>query len=158
MGRRVVEISVGLFVVAAIAALVMLATRVTSNELADLADGYDVVAKFENIGGLTLKAPVSMAGVKIGRVSAIDIDRDDYTAIVTMRIGSSHDNLPNDTSASILTAGLLGAQYIGLEPGGDDKFLSGGDEIKLTQSAVILEQLIGQLIFGRSEGAAGNSN
>ncbi|MDH3688048.1 MAG: MlaD family protein, partial [Gammaproteobacteria bacterium] len=88
------------------------------------------------------------------RVTDIHIDRDDYTAVVELTIGSNYDNLPTDTSAAILTAGLLGAQYVGLEPGGDDVYLKGGDRITLTQSAVILEQLIGQLVFSQARGGA----
>ncbi len=114
--------------------------------------GYTLMGRFENVGGLNVKAPVTMAGVRIGRVKDIRIDRDDFNALVFMQIDSRFDNLPKDTSASILTAGLLGAQFVSLEPGGDEEQLKDGDEIFLTQSAVILEQLIGQMIFSQSEG------
>jgi len=152
MKRSTVEIWVGVFVLAGIAALVMLATRVGNLGGDVAAGGYTVEAHFDNIGGLTTKAPVTMAGVKVGRVTDIHIDRDDYTAVVVMELGGSHDNLPKDTSAAILTSGLLGAQFVGLEAGGDDRFLKDGDEIKLTQSAIQLEQLIGQMIFGAASG------
>jgi len=148
MKRTTVEIWVGLFVLAGIAALVMLAMRVGNLGSGGSASGYSVTAKFDNIGGLNVKAPVTMAGVRVGRVSDIHIDRDDYSAVVTLTINAETDNLPKDTSASILTAGLLGAQFVGLEAGGDDRFLTEGDEMKLTQSAIQLEQLIGQMIFG----------
>jgi phospholipid/cholesterol/gamma-HCH transport system substrate-binding protein len=95
---------------------------------------------------------VTLAGVRIGRVSDIRIDRNDYSAIVELTIDSSYDNLPLDTSASILTQGLLGAQYVGLDPGAEEEYLKDGDQLEITQSAVILEQLIGQLLFGKAEG------
>jgi phospholipid/cholesterol/gamma-HCH transport system substrate-binding protein len=113
-------------------------------------DSYRVTARFDNIGGLAVKAPVTLAGVRIGRVTAIDVDRELYSAVVTLEIDTAYDNLPLDTSASILTAGLLGAQYVGLDPGGDIEFLTDGDRIELTQSAVVLENLIGQLLFSKT--------
>lgn len=152
MKRSTVEIWVGVFVLAGVAALVMLATRVGNLSTGGGMASYEVEARFDNIGGLTQKAPVTMAGVRVGRVTDIHIDRDDYSAVVVMAIEGQHDNLPKDTSAAILTAGLLGAQFVGLEAGGDDRFLKGGDEIKLTQSAIQLEQLIGQMIFGAASG------
>jgi len=152
MKRSTVEIWVGLFVLAGVAALVMLATRVGNLSTGGGVATYEIKASFENIGGLTVKAPVTMAGVRVGRVTDIHIDRDDYSAVVVMAINGAQDNLPKDTSAAILTAGLLGAQFVGLEAGGDDRFLKEGDEIKLTQSAIQLEQLIGQMIFGAASG------
>lgn len=158
MYQRSLEIVVGLFVLAAIAALVFLATRVASQDSTSLADGYAITASFDNVGGLTVKAPVSMAGVKIGRVTDISIDRDDYTAVVTMRIGKRYDNLPKDTVGAILTSGLLGAQYVGLEPGGEEKYLQDGDKLIITQSAVVLEQLIGEMLFNQAGSGNGSGD
>lgn len=152
MRRKTIDLWVGLFVAAGLLALAMLAFNVGNLSRAELTKGYKVTAQFENIGGLTVKAPVTMAGVRIGRVTDIRIDREDYAAVVELSIGAQYDNLPSDTSAAILTAGLLGAQYVGLEPGGEDLFLQDGDEITLTQSAVVLEQLIGQFIFSQAQG------
>ena len=152
MKRSAIELWVGVFVVAGLAALAVLAFKVGNLSAGDIRDGYKVTAPFGNIGGLSIKAPVTLAGVRIGRVSDIKIDRNDYSAIVEMTIDSSYDNLPLDTSASILTQGLLGAQYVGLDPGAEEVYLKEGDRLEITQSAVILEQLIGQLLFGKAEG------
>jgi phospholipid/cholesterol/gamma-HCH transport system substrate-binding protein len=111
-----------------------------------------ISANFENIGGLTTKAPVRLAGVTIGRVKSISVDSDEYNARVVMSIEVAHNKLPLDTSASILTAGLLGSNYVGLDPGGEIDYMREGDEIEYTQSAIILEQLIGQLLFNTAEG------
>lgn len=157
--RRMVETLVGIFVAAGIAALFMLAMKVSNLNVFASVEGYEVSAKFENIGGLKVLSAVSVAGVRIGRVVSIDFDQDDYEAVVTMMIDPKYNRLPTDTSASIYTSGLLGEQYIGFEPGGEELFLKQGDEISLTQSAMVLEQIIGQFIFskaseGVSEGAA----
>ena len=98
-----------------------------------------------------MRAPVTVAGVLVGRVTSIGFDNQTYEAVVTMRIRSRYDTLPLDTSASILTAGLLGEQYIGLDPGGDTQYLKSGDQIKLTQSAIVLERLIGQFLFSKAQ-------
>ena len=137
---------------AGLAALGVLAFKVGNLSAGDVREGYTVTARFSNIGGLSVKAPVTLAGVRVGRVAGISIDRDDYSAVVEMILESRHDNLPLDTSASILTQGLLGAQYVGLEPGAEEEYLKEGDRIEITQSAVVLEQLIGQLLFSRAEG------
>jgi len=150
--KGILELWVGLFVVAGVAALGFLAFKVGSFSGGEFNETYTVEARFSNIGGLTTKAPVNMAGVRIGRVSDIRIDPNTYSAVVAMSIDTQYDNLPMDTSASILTQGLLGAQYVGLEPGGDDIYLEEGDEITLTQSAVVLEQLISQMLFSKAEG------
>lgn len=152
MSKSAIEIWVGLFVVAGLAALGMLAFQVGNLSSGNLKDSYKVSAYFDNIGGLTVKAPVTMAGVKVGRVTGIRFDQENFRAEVELSIEGQYNNLPKDTSASILTQGLLGAQYVGLDAGGDEKFLRGGDRIIITQSAVILEQLISQMLFSKAEG------
>lgn len=144
--RKTVEIWVGIFVLAGVIALGILAFRVGNLSSADVTDGYRVEASFENIGSLKVRSAVTLAGVRIGRVAAIRTDPDSYQAIVTMNIDGRYKNLPVDSSASILTAGLLGEQYIGLEPGGDEEYLKEGSKIKLTQSAMVLEKLIGRVL------------
>ena len=153
MKRSAVELWVGLFVVAGLAALGVLAFKVGNLSSSDVRDAYKVTARFDNIGGLSVKAPVTLAGVRIGRVSDIRIDSDDYRAVVELSIQPDFNNLPMDTSASILTQGLLGAQYVGVEPGGDEEYLKDGDEIELTQSAVVLEQMLGQFLYGQASGS-----
>jgi len=147
MGRQAkIEIGVGVLVLLSIIALFVIAMKVSN--FADLAQDrptYTLKAHFDNIGGLKVRAPVKLSGVVIGRVASIGIDRSNYRALVTMRIDKAYQ-LPLDTSASILTSGLLGDQYVGLEPGGDDEYLADGDEIEMTQSALVLENLIGQLM------------
>lgn len=150
MNNKFLEIAVGLFLLAGILAMGYLALSVGNMSMNVGADTFRVTARFDNIGGLAVKAPVTLAGVRIGRVSRIEVDRDLFSAVVTLEIESSYDNLPQDTSASILTSGLLGAQYVGLEPGGDPESLADGDRIELTQSAVVLENLIGQLLFSKT--------
>lgn len=144
------ELAVGVFVALGLAALLMLALRVSDFGSLGKDDGYRIVARFENIGGLKVRAPVSVAGVRIGRVVGIAIDQNSYQAVVTLAI-ASHYQLPKDSSASVLTAGLLGEQYVGIEAGGDEAMLKAGDEIKLTQSALVLERLIGQFLFKTAE-------
>ncbi|MCK5353518.1 MAG: outer membrane lipid asymmetry maintenance protein MlaD [Methyloprofundus sp.] len=151
MPYKAIEISVGIFVSVAIAALFFLALQVSN--YSDLQDNgsYTVIAHFENAGGLKNKALVSMAGVPIGRVSHISFDAENYDALIKIRIDARYKNLPTDTSASILTAGLLGDKYIGLTPGGLDEFLQEGDTIELTQSALVLERLISQFLFNSAD-------
>jgi phospholipid/cholesterol/gamma-HCH transport system substrate-binding protein len=153
MQSRTVEIWVGLFIAAGMAALFMLAMQVSNLTVVNTGEGYDVTARFENISGLKVRSPVTMAGVRIGRVTNIGFDPRSFEAVVTMHIGGQYNQLPADTSASIFTAGLLGEQYIALEPGGDMDVLKNGSEIMITQSALILEQMIGQFLFNKaSEG------
>jgi len=148
--NRVVEIVVGVFVALGIAALFMLAMKVSNLSNLGGDEGYEIQARFDNIGGLKVMSPVSVAGVRIGRVVAIDFDQNRYEAVVKMMIEPGYNRLPRDTSASIFTAGLLGEQYISLEPGADDKYLHAGDQIKLTQSSLVMEQIIGQFLFGKA--------
>jgi len=141
-----VEVWVGVFVAAGIAALAVLAFRVGNLTSADVGNAYQIKARFENVGSLKVKSPVTVAGVRIGRVAEIRFDPDSYQALVTMNIDGRYSKLPIDTSASILTSGLLGEQYVGLEPGGAEEYLRDGDRLKLTQSAVVLEKLIGRVL------------
>ena len=156
MTSKGVEIGVGLFVALGLAALLMLAMKVSNLSESSGDSGYTLTARFDNIGGLKVRSPVTMAGVRIGRVSEIGFDSNTYEAVVTLTINAVYNQLPTDTSASIFTAGLLGEQYIGLEAGGSQQFLSDQDEIKLTQSAVVLEQIIGQFLYNRAATGGGS--
>ncbi|WP_440996868.1 outer membrane lipid asymmetry maintenance protein MlaD [Arhodomonas sp. SL1] len=149
---RTTELAVGVFVVAGVVALLVLALRVSNISAFQTTEGYTIVGYFENVGGLRERAPVRMGGVPVGRVSAITLDTETFEARVEMTIGHRYDNLPADTSASVLTSGLLGEQYIGLEPGGMPATLQDGDELMLTQSAVVLEKVISQFLFQQAEG------
>ena len=148
---RTMEIIVGLFVAFGLAALFMLAMKVSNLSTFTDDSGYVITARFENIGGLKVRSPVTVAGVRVGRVSGIDFDNNTYEAVVTMDITGNYNTLPTDTSASIFTAGLLGEQFIGLQPGAEEEYLVDGSEIELTQSAMILEQLIGQFIYNKAD-------
>ena len=147
---------VGLFVAAGFAALLMLAVRVGNLTLHSDSGSYQVTARFENIGGLKVRAPVSMSGIRIGQVVGLGFDSETYEAIATLEIEGRYDRVPADSSASIFTAGLLGEQYISISPGVDEEFLASGDEIGLTQSAMILERLIGQFLFDKASGRDGD--
>lgn len=114
-------------------------------------DGYALTARFDNIGSLKVRAPVTMAGVRLGRVEAIRFDEDTYQAVVTLRIDNAYDRLPTDTFANIYTAGLLGEQYVGMDPGGSPDYLADGDQIEHTQSALVLEQMVGQFLFNKAQ-------
>jgi phospholipid/cholesterol/gamma-HCH transport system substrate-binding protein len=154
MGRRGIESLVGVFVLLGIVAIFYLALKAANLASFNTGETYTLIARFDNIGGLKVRAPVRSAGVTIGRVASITLDTKTYQGLVTLEIQKSIE-FPVDTSAKILTAGLLGDQYIGLEPGGDDKMLKPGDTIKMTQSAVVLENLIGQFLYNRAaEGPA----
>ena len=157
MHTRTIEIGVGLFVALGLAALFMLAMKVSNIASLTESGGYHVTAEFNNIGSLKVRSPVTMAGVRIGRVTDIGFDEKTYQAVVTMTIEDRYNQLPADTSASIFTAGLLGEQYVGLTPGGEDKVLKNGSRIQLTQSAVVLEQLIGHFLYSKA-GEGGKSN
>ncbi|MDA7085223.1 outer membrane lipid asymmetry maintenance protein MlaD [Pseudomonas sp. SA3-5] len=146
MQNRTLEIGVGLFLLAGLLALLLLALRVSGLTVGS-SDTYKVYAHFENIAGLTVRARVTMAGVTIGKVTAIDLDRDTYTGRVTLLLDNSVDNLPADSTASILTAGLLGEKYIGISVGGDEEVLVDGSTIYDTQSSLVLEDLIGKFLL-----------
>ncbi len=152
MQKKSTEIIVGLFVLAGVAALFVLAMKVSNLSQFTDETGYSVVAEFENIGGLKVRSPVSMAGVRVGRVASIDLSPTTYNALVTINVYGQFDQIPTDTAASIYTAGLLGEQYIGLEAGAEEEFLTDGDVIELTQPALVLEQVIGQFLFSKAEG------
>ncbi len=138
---------VGLFVACGIGALFFMALQISNLGTYSNNDSYTISARFENSGGLKVKSPVSVAGVRIGRVSAINFDNQTYESVVEMNIESQYNTLPDDTSASIFTAGLLGEQYVSLEPGGSEQYLSDNGMIEITQSAIVLEEVIGQFLF-----------
>lgn len=146
---KTLELVVGIFVALGLAAFLMLAMKVSDITRLSSGPSYTVTANFQNIGGLKVGAPVTLAGVRIGRVSAIDIDKQNYEAVVKLIIDARYDRLPVDSSASIFTAGLLGEKYIGLEPGGAEEYLKNGSKITLTQSALVVEQLIGRLVTNK---------
>lgn len=152
MSTRMMEVTVGLFMAAGIAAFFMLAMKVSNLASFSGNDGYFINAAFENIGGLQVRSPVKAGGVTIGRVAAIEYDSQTYQAKVSMQINKAFNQFPVDTSASILTAGLLGEQYIGLEPGAEDDYLQDGDSLQLTESAMVLERLIGQFLYSKASG------
>ncbi len=151
MNTRLVEITVGAFMAAGLVALFFLAMQVSNLASISGDDGYEVKAYFNNIGGLKVRSPVSMSGVRIGRVVDIRYDQKSYEALVTMRIEESYDKIPEDTIAKIYTSGLLGEQYVGLDPGGSLENLEQGSEITMTQSALVLEEIIGQFLFSKAE-------
>lgn len=152
MQNKSMEITVGMFVAAGIVAIFMLAMKVSNFAEYDSEAGYKVVAEFENIGGLKVRSPVTMAGVRVGRVSDISLNSESYNAKVTLDLYGDFDMIPTDTAASIYTAGLLGEQYIALEAGAEEEFLQDGDVLDLTQPALVLEQVIGQFLFSKAEG------
>jgi phospholipid/cholesterol/gamma-HCH transport system substrate-binding protein len=144
---RAIEFSTGLFALLGFAALFFLVTQITNREIRFGETGYRLLAKFDNIGGLKIGAPVAMAGVTIGRVETIEFDSTDFKAAVTLRIESRYNEIPEDSDASIYTAGLLGGQYIGIGPGGSETYLKDRDQIEFTQSAIVLENLISKFLF-----------
>lgn len=149
---RTMEIGTGLFALLGIGSLFFLTTQTTGSDDFNVDETYEVTARFENVGSLKPRAPVSMSGVTIGRVTGIEFDPVELEAVVTLVIDRRYDEIPDDSDASILTAGLLGSQYIGLQAGGSPMYLEDGSEIYFTQSAVILENLVGKfLLRGGSE-------
>lgn len=153
MNRTVLDLWVGVFVIAGMAALLFLALKVGSMNVVKTTNSYELVAKFDNIGGLKVRAPVKSAGVVVGRVTDVQFDSENFEAIVTLRIDNRYA-FPKDTLAAIMTSGLLGEQYIGLDAGGDTQKLKDKDKIFLTQSAVVLENLIGQFLYGKAQEGA----
>ncbi len=151
MNSRTLELVVGLFVAAGFAALFMMAMTVSNLASYGNGGGYEIKAQFDNIGGLKVRSPVAASGVRIGRVTAIDYDQSRYEALVTMLIEPQYNKFPSDTSASILTSGLLGEQYVGLEPGAEEDYLKSGSSIEITQSALVLEQIIGQFLYSKAD-------
>jgi len=149
MNRTVLDLWVGVFVLAGCAALIFLALKVGNLSAASFNETYRIEASFTNIGGLKVRAPVKVAGVVVGRVTDVRYDNERFEAVVSMGIDARY-TFPKDTSGEILTSGLLGEQYVGLEPGGDLRNLENGDRLKLTQSAVVLEKLIGQFLFDKA--------
>jgi phospholipid/cholesterol/gamma-HCH transport system substrate-binding protein len=149
MNRSTIDLWVGIFVAAGFAALLFLALKV--GNLATFSSGqtYQVNAKFANIGGLKARAPVKSAGVVVGRVAEIQFDNESYEALVKINLDVNYQ-FPRDTTAKILTSGILGEQYVGLEAGGDGVMLKSGDRLRLTQSAVVLENLISQFLFNKA--------
>jgi len=153
MKRKALDLWVGVFVAIGLGALLFLALKVGNLASFSAAETYQVKANFDNIGGLKKRAPVKSAGVVVGRVEDISFNTETYEATVTLSIDKRYA-FPKDTSAKILTAGLLGEQYVGLSAGGDTAMLKDGDKVKITQSAVVLENLISQFLF--SKAADGN--
>ncbi|GJH14142.1 MULTISPECIES: outer membrane lipid asymmetry maintenance protein MlaD [Caballeronia] len=149
MKKTALDFWVGLFVVLGFVALLFLALKAGNMSSLSFQQTYEVKLKFDNIGGLKARAPVKSAGVTVGRVGGIGFDSNTYQAVVTIDIDKQYQ-FPKDSSAKILTSGLLGEQYIGLEPGGDDQMLKNGDTITMTQSAVVLENLIGQFLYNKA--------
>lgn len=141
-----VEISTGLFVLLGFASLFFLVTQITNRELSVNGNSYELSAQFENVGSLKPGAAVSMAGVTVGRVESISFDQQVYKAVVRMRVNSAFNRIPKDSDASIMTSGLLGGQYVGITAGGAEEFLKQGDQIEFVQDALVLENLINQLV------------
>lgn len=149
INRSKIDLAVGLFVATGVLALVFLALKVGNLVNFSIAEGYRLETRFDNIGGLKIRAPVKSAGVVVGRIEAIHLDPETYEAVINLRISPEY-RFTKDTIASILTSGLLGEQYISLESGGEAEYLKSGDRIMKTQSAMILEKLIGQFLFNKA--------
>jgi phospholipid/cholesterol/gamma-HCH transport system substrate-binding protein len=150
MERTTLDLWVGIFVVAGLTALAVLALKVGNLNTYNMSETYELQAYFSNIGGLKSQASIKSSGVLIGRVAQISLDPKRYEAKVTMNIDKRYQ-FSKDTFANILTSGLLGEQYIGLNPGGEEEFLKAGDEIKKTQSAIVLEDVIGRFLYSKAE-------
>jgi phospholipid/cholesterol/gamma-HCH transport system substrate-binding protein len=156
MERTTIDLWVGIFVTAGLIGLLVLALKVGNASSVRVSDGYTIMAQFDNIGGLKPRAPVKSAGVVVGRVERIGFDNESLRAQVAMRIDKRYE-FPKDSSVSILTYGLLGDQFIGIDGGGDIELLRDGDTVRLTQSAIVLEKVIGQFLYGKAaEGGSGN--
>lgn len=153
MNRSTIDLWVGIFVALGLGAILFLSLKVGNLLTTSHSEGYRIEAAFDNIGGLKVRAPVRTAGVVVGRIRSITLDPKTYQGVVAMDIERRY-RFPKDSAAKILTSGLLGDQYVGLEPGGDDKDLAPGDTLAQTQSAVVLENLIGQFLTGKAADAA----
>jgi phospholipid/cholesterol/gamma-HCH transport system substrate-binding protein len=153
---RSLEFATGLFLLLGLAGIVLLAMESTNLGGAVRGDSYRIFARFTNIGDLKPRAPVTVAGVSIGVVESVSLDPESFEAVVTMRISRAFGALPSDTAASVLTSGVLGDQYVGLEPGGSPEMLGDGDQILITQSALVLEQLIGKYLFNTGSDGSGD--
>jgi phospholipid/cholesterol/gamma-HCH transport system substrate-binding protein len=143
---------VGLFVACGIAALFYMALQISNLGSYTGNDSYTIIARFQNSGGLKVKSPVSLAGVRIGQVASISLDKESHESVVEMRIESKYDNLPIDSGASIYTAGLLGEQYISIDPGSSEEFLKDKSKLDITSSAIVLEEMIGKFMLNKAEG------
>jgi phospholipid/cholesterol/gamma-HCH transport system substrate-binding protein len=149
MGKRNLEILVGLFVLLGALAVAFLSLKAANLASFSFDSTYRLTARFDNVGGLKIRAPVKSAGVTVGRITSIVFDDKNFQGVVTLEVDRRYQ-FPTDTSAKILTTGLLGDQYVGLDPGADDKSLQPNDSIKITQSAVVLENLIGQMLYSKA--------
>ncbi len=147
---KTIELMVGVFIALGAAGLFVLSMQVSNLSGFTPANSYTVTARFENIGGLKERSPVTVGGVLIGRVASIEYDNDRFEAVVALEMDGKYNQLPDDTTASIYTAGLLGEQYVALEPGGSEDFLVEGSEIDLTQSALVLERLVSKFLFNKT--------
>jgi phospholipid/cholesterol/gamma-HCH transport system substrate-binding protein len=148
---RTRELGTGLFIFLGFAALLFLATQTTDLDEYGGDEGFLVTARFDDVAGLKVRSPVTMAGVNVGRVESIVIDNERLDAVVRMRINSRFNKIPDDSDASILTAGLLGSKYVGLGPGGSDTYLEQDSEVEITQSAIVLEQMVSKFLFSQAE-------
>lgn len=147
MQSKAIELSVGAFMLAGLLSLAILAVKVSGFNVGSDTETYPIYARFENIGGLSVRAKVTIAGVVVGRVAEIVLDKDEFTAVVRLEVHSDVDNLTTDTTAAILTEGLLGGKYVGLVTGAEDEMMTAGDSIEDTQSALVLEEMIGEFLL-----------
>ncbi len=152
---RTVELWVGLFVAAGLAALFVLAMQVSNLSTLNRGGAYELTSRFDNVSGLKVRAPVTVAGVRIGRVTGISLDNQTFEAVVSMRISDRYHTLPRDSVAGIYTSGLLGEKYVGIKPGIDEAVLKNGDSVKGGQSALVLEDLIGKFLFNKAAEGTG---
>lgn len=154
--RQSFQIGTGLFILLGFAALAYLATQTTSLANYSQGDSYSIKARFTNIGQLKLRAPVKLAGVRIGSVADIKLEPDKLDALVTLSVDKRYDRIPDDSAASVFTSGLLGDQYVAIQPGGSPDMFKNGDEVVLTQSSMQLEELIGKYLVGGDSGKGGD--